>query len=104
MSTTKELRVSPAAACSRPVVVCGCCQGEGTTELGDDLWRTLQRLDGKPRTTQDLVEIGITRNAINNRLIDLEKHGLIKCTGKRGKWRLWVAANATDQATASTNL
>jgi len=49
--------------------------------------------------TSDLVERGITRNAINNRLVQLEKLGLAKRCGKLGKWHLWRAVNDLDQRT-----
>lgn len=88
----KPRRLAPEPG-SRPEVRCGCCTGTGKVILGNDLWRTLQRLDSTPRRTEDLQEKGVTRNAINNRLIDLETHGLAVCVGKQGKWRMWCAVN-----------
>lgn len=92
-TTTADRRLA-ATHGSRHCVRCGCCEGTGKVSLGDDLWRTLQRLNATPKTTAQLQEKGITRNAINNRLIDLEAHGLAVCVGKQGKWRMWCAVNA----------
>ena len=86
---------------TRPIVPCGCCSGTGKVTLGGDLWSTLQRLDSTPRTTAELQEPGITRNAINNRLIALEAHGLAVSVGKQSKWRLWIATT-TNAITATT--
>lgn len=95
--TTESIMQTPA----RPIVPCGCCSGTGKVTLGDDLWTTLQRLDSTPRTTAELQEPGITRNAINNRLIALEAHGLAVSVGKQSKWRLWIATT-TIAITATT--
>lgn len=84
------------ASGSRPLVGCPCCSGKGRVPLSDELWQTLKRVRESinPCITDQLVERGITRNAINNRLDDLESLGLVKCTGKHGKWRIWKAVNA----------
>jgi len=78
----------------RPAVPCLCCGGTGTFPLREDLWQTLQRLSfTEARRTDELVEAGRTRNAINNRLVALEKLGLVTRSGKTGKWVHWLRIN-----------
>jgi Ribonuclease G/E len=76
-----------------PLIECGHCGGKGCVELGADHWLTLQklRLLEPPIMRPSLDERGITPNAINNRLLDLESHGLIRRVGKDGKFILWEA-------------
>ena len=77
----------------RPAVTCSCCCGSGSIPLPEGLWSTLQRVANHPTLTSDLQEPGITRNAINNRLIALEQLGLVRRAGKQGKWILWTRSN-----------
>lgn len=76
-----------------PIICCRCCAGTGKIELPPDHWRTLQRLRASPAplTTQELVEDGVSRNAINNRLSLMEEIGLIRRAGKEHKFILWEA-------------
>lgn len=77
----------------RPLIKCECCNGTGKEEIADHLWRTLKQIMARkvPTSRAELEEAGITPNAINNRLIWLEKRGLIKRVGKRSKLILWEA-------------
>lgn len=76
-----------------PLIPCKYCQGAGVVPLQRDLFRTLQKLDTKTALMVDgLKEDGVTSNAINNRLVHLEKLGLARRRGKVSKWILWVKA------------
>ena len=74
----------------RPIIKCGCCNGKGKRPLGADLWTTLQKMGSNPLTTDDLLEEGISPNAICNRLRKLDSLGLVRVTGKKGKLYQWV--------------
>lgn len=76
-----------------PLIKCACCDGMGKTKLHPDYWRTLQRVRKAkhPVGTLDLLESGVTSNAINNRLKRIEEFGLIRRAGKNGKFILWEA-------------
>jgi DNA-binding MarR family transcriptional regulator len=76
-----------------PLIKCECCNGTGKHELSADHWRTLQMIPYAPASTSRLMldETGVTPNAINNRLIYLERAGLIRRVGKDGKFILWEA-------------
>jgi hypothetical protein len=84
-----------------PKITCRCCQGSGKIDLPADLFGTLKRVRGarKPVGTEDLMEPGIGRPAIANRLKELERNGLVVKAGKRGKEILWM--NACPQAAAN---
>lgn len=75
-----------------PHVHCEQCNGTGRAPLKPALlrtWRELRELKGA--LSWGLKEKGITVNAINNRLIELEKLGLVRRVGKHGKWIEWRA-------------
>lgn len=74
-----------------PLMTCPCCGGLGRVPITKDLLRTWQRLNlAKPAMVSELLEKGVTPNAINNRLVALEKLGLARRHGKKGKWVLWL--------------
>jgi hypothetical protein len=77
-----------------PKITCRCCRGSGEIDLPDDLFTTLKRVRSarKPVGTEDLMESGIGRTAINNRLTELQRNGLVTKAGKRGKEILWRAS------------
>lgn len=81
----------------RPIIKCSCCNGGGVIYLPNELWRTLKKLSSIPKLTSELNEVGITPNAICNRLKDLESLGLAKRSGKTGKWIKWVAVEPQTQ-------
>ena len=96
-------RSSP-SVCS-PLVACEHCKGTGTVPLTRDMLRTWQRLsDTKPLLVTALLEDGVTPNAINNRLVALERLGLAVRTGKVGKWVLWLRANVKDEGRRTLDL
>lgn len=76
-----------------PCILCHHCDGTGRRPLVPELRETYQRLRRSrvPLTTADLMEPGITRNAISNRLTDLESLGLAYVVGKQSKSKLWMA-------------
>ncbi len=80
-------------AMTPPLITCDCCDGTGKRELEPTLWRTLQMIPYPPASTPRIMldETGVTPNAINNRLIALESLGLIRRSGKDGKFILWEA-------------
>ena len=77
----------------RTTVQCPTCGGAGRCDIPDHLAMTLGkiRMSRKPLTTDSLQEDGISNEAICNRLVELEKHGLIERAGKVGKRFLWKA-------------
>jgi hypothetical protein len=81
-----------------PKITCRCCQGSGKIDLPADLFDTLKRVRGarKPVGTEDLMEPGIGRTAIANRLRELERNGLVVKAGKRGKEILWHNSKLSD--------
>lgn len=91
-------RESVPAAGSVPIVECGQCGGSGYVRLRGGLLRTLNKLRNTkaPLTTTDLLEKGVNREAICNRLIALEELELVEKAGKRGRLFEWVARNAKD--------
>lgn len=83
-----------------PLITCACCDGTGKHALQPDHWRTLKRLRSQNMLTSilNLQEEGVTRNAINNRLVFLESQGLIRRVGKSGKFILWEARPPAKKA------
>jgi len=75
-------------------IKCDCCDGTGQMPLRDEYQQTLNALRRlkTPRTAEDLRPAGVTSNAINMRLLRLEKLGLVQRTGKQGKNVLWRAS------------
>lgn len=93
-TTSEQLATAP---CS-PLVACEHCKGAGVVPLTRDMLRTWQRLsETKPLLVTALLEDDVTPNAINNRLVALEKLDLAKRVGKVGKWVLWLRANSVEQ-------
>ena len=95
MDKTQDSFERLAAAPCSPLVACEHCKGAGVVPLTRDMLRTWQRLsDTKPLLVTALLEDGVTPNAINNRLVALERLGLAVRAGKVGKWVLWLRASA----------
>lgn len=77
-----------------PLVACECCKGAGMVPLRGDLLRTYRQLETeRPLMVSAMLEDGVSSNAINNRLVALEKLGLARRRGKCGKWVMWLRAN-----------
>jgi predicted ArsR family transcriptional regulator len=74
-------------------VQCGCCGGLGRVALGMEYQRTINLLRKQrgPINAADLARLdGCAGEAMCNRLVRLEEHGL--ATGeRRGRQRLWRA-------------
>lgn len=79
----------------KPLVVCGHCKGTGKIHLSTDMQLTLDAV--KFLGTSTAVEVGTAvlwsgnPTAINNRLTDLEAHGLVK-RKRIGRAYQWSAA------------
>lgn len=77
-------------------VICRRCQGHGRHDLGPELARTIAAVDRTWRSTEDVRKrIGSTetaqcKTAINNRLVDLVREGLVerRRVGRGCEWRL----------------
>lgn len=91
-NAAKPPRRLAAAPLFAPVLPCSCCGGTGKVALKGDLLRTLQRLGSKPLLVTDMLEDGVSPNAINNRLVALEKLSFAIRVGKVGKWVMWRRA------------
>ena len=84
-------------------IECDCCGGSGKTPLRDEYQQTLNSLRNlkTPRTAAELHVAGITTNAINMRLMRLERLGLVRRTGKQGKNVLWASVEKKKSKTSS---
>ena len=85
-----------------PAVECFHCDGLGIVAIGIEYWTTLRVLvaaDG-PMTTDQLTEHAAP-TAVVTRLSRLEKMGLVKRLGKRGKSIIW-AATLNDSIASNT--
>lgn len=78
------------------MIRCSCCRGTGNIELPRHLWLTLRAVgtDGDatiPSVHRKLVgdEPWLKVTAVNNRVRELERLGLVNKVGKRDKAFLW---------------
>lgn len=61
----------------KPTIQCRTCRGTGKEEVPEHLRATLLKIGKHRKTAKDLLEEGLTPNAIMNRLEDLCVLGLI---------------------------
>ncbi len=75
-----------------PIITCTCCEGKGKHPLKSPILDTFTRIvqAAAPVKASDLIEPGISPNAINNRLRALHDAGLISRVGKQSKNILWA--------------
>lgn len=76
----------------QPLIRCPNCKGTGKSHLDPCLAYTLAdvRRSKKPVTTADLGS-EVPATTLANRLVILERHGLVERVGKAGKNILWKA-------------
>lgn len=91
---TERIRRETNPAMKRPLIKCSCCNGRGKTELSTTLFVVLQVTTKSWQSTKDIyalvlpVSDWLKVTALNNRLVELQKLGLIDCE-QRGKAKFW---------------